>query len=164
MSALKRLTLVLALLVVCAPLTAFAQSQSSGGSIEGTVTDESGAVLPGVTVTIKNPANAVSRDTTTDTRGIFRAPLLPVGSYDVAAALEGFGTVRQPDVAVAIGQTVSLSITLKVAATAESITVTAETRSSRPRAVDKLRTSARRRSRTCLNGRNFIDFVLTTRA
>src|SRR4029079_12083772 len=153
-------TLVLALLL---PLAALGQSQAAGGSIEGTVTDESGAVLPGVTVSIKNPANAVSRDATTDARGVFRAPLLPVGAYDITAALDGFTTVHQADVTVAIGQTVTLEITLKVAAAAESITVTAEapiietTRGAQasnvgPRAIQNLPGK----------GRNFIDFVLTT--
>ncbi len=161
-STARLLALALALLAALVPLAAFGQSQSAGGSIEGTVKDESGAVLPGVAVTIKNPANAVTRDATTDARGVFRAPLLPVGTYEVSAALQGFGTIRQPDVTVAIGQTVNLEFVMKVAA-AESITVTAEapvietTRSAQASNV-----GARAISNLPVNGRNFIDFVLTT--
>src|SRR4029079_19676630 len=146
-----------------APTATWAQSQSAGGTIEGTVHDETGAVLPGVSIAIKNPDNAVSRETTTDERGVLRARLLPVGTYEVSASLEGFSSVRQPDVAVAIGQTVSLAITLKVAAAAESITVTAEapivetTRSAQASNV-----GARAIQNLPVNGRNFIDFVLTT--
>src|SRR4029079_181736 len=154
------LTLMLALLL---PLAALAQSQAAGGSIEGTVTDESGAVLPGVTVSIKNPANAVSRDATSDPRGVFRAPLLPVGTYDITAALDGFTTVHQADVTVAIGQTVTLEITLKVAAAAESITVTAEAPIiETTRGAQASNVGARAIQNLPVNGRNFIDFVLTT--
>ncbi len=154
------LTLMLALLL---PLAARSQSQAAGGTIEGTVADESGAVLPGASITIKNPANAVSREATTDARGVFRAPLLPIGTYEITAALDGFATVHQADVAVAIGQTVTLEITLKVAAAAESITVTAEAPIiETTRGAQASNVGARSIQNLPVNGRNFIDFVLTT--
>ncbi len=140
-----------------------AQSQSSGGAIEGTVRDESGAVLPGVAVAIRNPETAFARATETDAAGRFRAPLLPVGRYDIAASLEGFATTRREGFVLQIGQTLVVDLTLSVAATEEAIVVTAEapvietTRSSQSSTVN-----ARAIENLPVNGRNFIDFVLTT--
>ena len=55
------------------PGAAGAQSQAAGGAIEGTVTDESGSVLPGAAVTVKNQATGVVRETTTNGAGVYRA-------------------------------------------------------------------------------------------
>ena len=70
------------------PGVAAAQSQAAGGSIEGTVTDESGGVLPGAAVTVKNQATGIVRETVTDRAGVYRAPLLPVGDPEIRALLE----------------------------------------------------------------------------
>ncbi|HVT15774.1 MAG TPA: carboxypeptidase-like regulatory domain-containing protein [Thermoanaerobaculia bacterium] len=154
--------LALCVLAVVAPQPLRAQGQADSGALEGTVGDETGAVLPGVAVSIKNQATGVERNTTTDARGTYHAPLLPVGNYDVTAALQGFATARHPGLPLTVGQTLRVDLTLKVAA-AEAITVTAEapvleaTRTAQaatvgPQAVANLP----------VNGRNFIDFVLTT--
>lgn len=120
---LRALLLALPLLLI--PATGQAQSQSAGGSIEGTVADETGAVLPGVTVVIKNVETGLSRETVTDASGIYRAPLLPVGNYEVSAELQGFAKVRRPDLNLTIGATLTIDLTLR-AAVSEEITVTAE--------------------------------------
>jgi outer membrane receptor protein involved in Fe transport len=152
-----------AVLALAAAGVGQAQSQSSGGAIEGTVRDESGAVLPGVAVAIRNPETAFARATETDAAGRFRAPLLPVGRYDIAASLEGFATTRREGFVLQIGQTLVVDLTLTVAATEEAIVVTAEapvietTRSSQSSTVN-----ARAIENLPVNGRNFIDFVLTT--
>src|SRR5687768_2193607 len=90
--------------------SASAQSQVAGGEIEGTVRDESGGVLPGATVTVLNQATGISRTTQTDETGRFRAPLLPVGDYEVTATLDGFATARQTGLELTIGQTLSVDI------------------------------------------------------
>ena len=72
-----RVSLLFAI-VVC--LAASAAAQSATGSIEGVVSDQSGAVLPGVTVTVTQSQPALSRSAVTDDQGIFRVPLLPVGA------------------------------------------------------------------------------------
>src|SRR5258707_1978237 len=100
----------LALGVFAFPPLAVAQSQAAGGAIEGTVTDQSGGVLPGVTVSIRNTATGVTRETTTDASGLYRAPLLPIGPYEVTSALAGFSTTKRPN------RTLSISHTLTVAA------------------------------------------------
>ncbi len=77
---MKLARFVAAFVTLSLPVTALAQSQSAGGAIEGTVTDESGAALPGAVVTAKNPATGLVRETPTNAAGYFRAPLLPVGT------------------------------------------------------------------------------------
>lgn len=157
---LRALLLALPLLLV--PAFAGAQSQSAGGSIEGTVADETGAVLPGVAVVVKNVETGLSRETVTDASGIYRAPLLPVGNYEVSAELQGFAKVRRPELNLTIGATLTIDLTLR-AAVSEEITVTAEapvletSRSSQASTV-----GARAVANLPVNGRNFIDFVLTT--
>ena len=95
------------------PATVMAQGQAAGGVIEGTMTDESGAVLPGVAVTVRNQETGVVRETRTDAIGLFRAPLLPVGIYEVTAALQGFATTKRPNLVLNIGQTLSIDLCLE---------------------------------------------------
>jgi outer membrane receptor protein involved in Fe transport len=160
---MKRLRLVLSLLLVLPPFTAWAQSQVAGGSIEGTVTDESGAVLPGTTVSVHNLATGLTRSTISDALGVYRAPLLPVGSYEVTASLQGFSTVRRPNLLLTIGETLKANIALKVATAAEEITVTAEAPLLEATRTQQSSTVGERAvANLPVNGRNFIDFVLTT--
>jgi hypothetical protein len=118
---MKRRSLIVALLVACAT-PAFAQIQS--GSISGSARDEQGGVLPGVVVT----AQGVDATQTfvTDANGEYRFLNLAPGPYKITAALQGFTTVVRDNVIVAVGRSVDLPLALKVAAVAETITVTGE--------------------------------------
>lgn len=155
---------LLASVALCvAPTELFAQAQSAGGAIEGTVTDESGAVLPGATVTVRHQATGILRETSTDGSGVFRAPLLPVGTYEVTAALSGFATTRRPNLTLTIGQTLPVDLTLKVATAQEEVTVTAEAPILESARTHQASTVGERSvANLPVNGRNFIDFVLTT--
>jgi outer membrane receptor protein involved in Fe transport len=142
---------------------AFPQAQATGGAIEGTITDQSGGVLPGVAVTVRNLGTGVVRETRTDEGGLFRAPLLPVGSYDVTAALTGFATTRRANLTLTIGETLTVDMALKVAAASEEVTVTAEApviEATRTHQASTVGSAAV--ANLPVNGRNFIDFVLTT--
>jgi outer membrane receptor protein involved in Fe transport len=149
-------------LVLAAPKPALAQAHA-GGAIQGTVTDESGAVLPGVAVTVRNQNTGVVRETHTDALGLYRAPLLPVGVYEVSAALQGFAGLKRPNLELTIGQTLNVDLPLKVAGAQESVTVEGLApllevdRSQQSSTVNE-----RSVSNLPVNGRNFIDFVLTT--
>jgi hypothetical protein len=99
------------ILFASAPLAVHAQSLAAGGAIEGTITDESGAVLPGVNVTIRNTGTGIVRETHTDPKGVYRAPLLPVGTYEVTGALSGFATTKRPNLVLNIGQVLSADLT-----------------------------------------------------
>jgi hypothetical protein len=81
-------------------IAATAAAQSVTGSIQGTVVDQSGAVLPGVTVTVTNTATGAARRSVTDAAGLFSAELLPVGPYDLSADLSGFIARKQPAMSI----------------------------------------------------------------
>ena len=76
---LTRLRLAALAIVMSLVTAAVAGAQSPTGSIEGTVVDSSGAVLPGVTVTLTNSETGATRSVVTDSNGLFAVPLLPVG-------------------------------------------------------------------------------------
>ncbi|MQA28991.1 MAG: TonB-dependent receptor [Luteitalea sp.] len=101
-----------------------ALAQGSTASIIGRVTDESGAVLPGVTVTASSPALQL-RDVValTDSTGEYRLTQLPIGTYRVRYELSGFQAVQLEDVRLTLGFVASISQVLKVGALEESLTV-----------------------------------------
>ena len=80
-----------------------AWAQQTTATIAGTISDESGAVLPGVQVTITNKETGNSRAVTTDERGYYVAPLLPVGSYQTRSELPGFQTAVQTGLTLVVG-------------------------------------------------------------
>ncbi len=102
-----------------------AAAQEQRGSIEGTVKDTSGAILPGVTVEAKSAAgNVIS--TTSDASGQFRFPSLAPGLYEVTANLASFAPQKFSDVQVGLGQIKRLEFGLSLAGVAETVSVTAE--------------------------------------
>jgi Carboxypeptidase regulatory-like domain len=113
--------------VLVLALPAAGQSQAVNGAIEGTILDTSGGVLPGVTVTVTNVETGASRTVVTNERGLFRAPLLPLGTYRVAAELAGFKTIERGGITLAAGQTAVINMTMDVGNVAEVVSVTADT-------------------------------------
>ena len=112
-----------ALLSLSLAAPALAQSQGANGAIEGTVSDNSGGVLPGVTVTITNIDTGTERAVVTNERGLYRAPLLPLGRYRVVAELPGFKKFEGTDIQLSVGQTAVVNATLSVGTVSETITV-----------------------------------------
>jgi outer membrane receptor protein involved in Fe transport len=152
-----------ALAIGLLPASAGAQSQAAGGTIEGTVTDQSGAVLPGATVTIRNQGTGAVREATTDPAGIYRAPLLSVGTYEVTGALAGFATTRRPNQTLSIGQVLTVDMSLAVSGAQEEVTVSAEAPVVEVARTHQASTVGERAvANLPVNGRNFIDFALTT--
>lgn len=123
----RRLAMVLsgALLVIGFATAAHAQGVQTG-ILQGTITDGSGLVLPGVTITVTSPALQGPRSVVSDGNGVYIFRGLPPGRYDVAFELGGFGTVRQATT-VDLGLATALDATMRVAGVAETVTVTAET-------------------------------------
>src|SRR5262245_37774757 len=113
--------LILFLLI---PVAAF--PQAANGRITGTITDASGAVLPGVTVEVTNTATRVAFSTVSTETGVFSAPNLPPGVYSISASLPGFKKYDRSGVSLAAAQTLKLDIPLEVGAATESITITEE--------------------------------------
>ncbi len=112
-----------ALLSLSLTAPAFAQSQGANGAIEGTVSDSSGGVLPGVTVTITNLDTGASRTVVTNEKGLYRAPLLTLGKYSVVAELQGFKKFEGSGIQLSVGQTAVVNATLTVGQMSETITV-----------------------------------------
>jgi hypothetical protein len=114
--------------VVLLSLVSIAQAQY-GASIQGTVTDKSGAAIAGAQVTATNQATGVSRDTTTGSAGFYRIPGLPPGNYTVTVDAKSFPKHTVPDVDVAAEAVRGLDITVLTASEQQTISVTAETES-----------------------------------
>src|SRR3989304_4606737 len=99
-----RRSLVLAGLVLAGlGALAHAQSQAVNGSIEGVVRDSTGAVLPGVTVTVRNVETGAQPAVSTDSAGFYRAVLLPLGTYQVKVEMSGFKAVERTGVGLSAG-------------------------------------------------------------
>ncbi|HET7698488.1 MAG TPA: TonB-dependent receptor [Vicinamibacterales bacterium] len=102
-----------------------AAAQTVTGTIQGTVTDTSGAVLPGVTITLTQVETGTERAIITNGEGIYNAPFLQIGRYTVKAELPGFGTVVRQNIDVRLNDTRVVDIALNPTVTQE-VTVTAE--------------------------------------
>ncbi len=120
-----RVTSALMLLAALACMVVLAQAPT--GIITGTLTDESGAVIPNATITITNKATGVAaRTATTDAQGYYSAPALPAGDYEVRAEVSGFRTVQR-DATVLAGSTTTVNMPMTLGATKEVVTVEAAT-------------------------------------
>ena len=109
-------------LILLASASAFAQTT---GGLVGTITDSSGAALPGVTVEVRSPALQGVRTDVTEAGGNYRFALLPPGLYEVNFSLEGFAAEARRDVRIALGKDSTLDLSLRPAAVSETLTITA---------------------------------------
>jgi carboxypeptidase family protein len=116
---MKFICLALVLMFVATPVRA-----QSTATLEGTITDAQGAVIPGVTVTIKNKGTSAERNANTDAAGRYVAASLSPGEYTVVAHLQGFQDSTR-EVILAVAQTTVVDLKLGVGAMAESVTVAA---------------------------------------
>src|SRR6185295_4181076 len=107
--------------ILLLPVAAFAQE----AVLTGTVTDSTGAVLPGVTVTASNEATGNTFVGVTDERGIYRIPVR-IGTYKVTSELQGFATAMRADVQLLVGQTATLNLQMAPSTVQETVTVTGE--------------------------------------
>src|SRR5881397_3362576 len=97
-----------------------------GASVQGTISDATGAVLPGVNVNVKNSGTGSSVDFVTDERGRYLAPVLQPGEYEIQAALPGFQTVSRRGIRLAVGQNAVVDIKLEVGQVTNQIEVVAD--------------------------------------
>ena len=118
----KRLRLLLLVLVAGGlfPSAGFAQT----AELRGVVTDDTGGVLPGVTVTIKQVSTGIERTTVTDEYGLFRAPALQPGPYQVTSELQGFKTDLK-SLTLTVGDVAEIRVKLSVGALSETVQVVA---------------------------------------
>src|SRR5947199_682331 len=100
--------------------------QVAGGAISGTVTDSSGRVIGNVQITINNLATGVTRDVTTSDEGFYSPPNLLPGMYQAKFSAKGFKTEARSGIALTVGATEVLDLTMKVGTAVETIQVTGE--------------------------------------
>src|SRR5262245_29641666 len=137
-----------------------ARAQATTGTISGIVTDESKAVLPGVTVQVRNTETGATRALVTDERGGFRALNLPPGIYSVTAELQGFTPAKRENLLLEIGRDVNADLSLKVGAVSEQVTVQgAATNVELSSAVAGGVVSTTQIAELPLNGRNFMQLA-----
>jgi hypothetical protein len=122
MRAIRLASVGISLLAVLSATNVFAQQ----ATIVGVVTDESKAVLPGVTVTVTDVAKGTQVVAVSDQRGEYRVLQLTPGTYQLKAELEGFATIKQESLTLLVGQNVTVPFTMKVATITETLTVTGE--------------------------------------
>ncbi|HEY6768693.1 MAG TPA: carboxypeptidase regulatory-like domain-containing protein [Candidatus Sulfotelmatobacter sp.] len=141
-----------------APVVAFAQDTAS---VTGTVRDKTGAVLPQAAVVIKNTANALTRNLTTNSDGEYLAAALPAGHYNISVTVKGFRKYRAEDVTLRIAQNARIDVALQVGDVNSEVTVQGE-------GLARVNTQSSELSGTItgkeiaqlqLNGRNFTQLI-----
>ena len=139
-----------------------ARAQAVSGTILGSVTDPTGAVVANTKVTIINEGTGLTRTVTSDANGEYVAPSLPTGRYTVTAEIAGFKTLALSNIEVGVDQRVRIDLKLEVGAMTESVSITAES--------PLLQTSSSELGTTVtddqiealpLNGRNFVSLTRT---
>ena len=118
-------TLALTVFAFTVLLGATAVAQTTLGRLAGSVTDSSGGVLPGATITLTNQQTNQVQTTVSTSEGTFVFPQVPVGTYKVDIALEGFKTKSYTDLIVNVGQEYSLTAKLDIGTISETVTVEA---------------------------------------
>ena len=109
-------------LILSLPVHALAQAT---GSIAGVVTDDSGAVIPGVTVTATQTDTGLARTVVTDENGTYVLPNLPTGPYRLEAMLQGFRTYVQTGIVLQVAGAPVINIVLALGSLEETLTVEA---------------------------------------
>lgn len=127
MEGTKKLSILcLALVVLLAAVPAFAQVDYSTATLKGTVTDPTGAVISGATVTVTNPATGITKTTKTNSDGSYQIPALPPGSYQVTIEAQGFSREVVKNLELTVGQSAAYDIHLKVGATSDVVEVSGD--------------------------------------
>src|SRR5205809_4215643 len=115
-----------ALVVLIALGTCLSIAQTSTATILGTVKDTSGALIPGVSITVEHTETGQTRTVISSETGDYNVPLLPVGAYEITTAMPGFKQQIRSGINLIVGQQAVINLTLEVGAIAEQVTVTEE--------------------------------------
>jgi hypothetical protein len=118
-------------------------AQSFRGGVQGTVTDSSGANVPGATVTVTSPETGLSRTVTTDQYGNYSATELPIGSYSISVSKAGFRTQTTKSIRLDVSALVRINAVLVPGEVKETIEVSADIPPATPW-VARLKASARK--------------------
>jgi hypothetical protein len=116
-----------ALVTILLALNGLAFSQASSSSVRGTVTDQSGSVLPGATVVISNNESKITRSSTTGEAGDYRFLSLPPGRYTLSVTASGFARYEETGLQLLVDTPATANVQLRVGGANETVTVTSET-------------------------------------
>ncbi len=153
---------VMGLVVALCLLPIGLAAQAVTGTILGTVTDTSGAAVPGATVTLTNQGTGLTRSMVTDQAGEFTAPSLPTGKYKIVAELPGFKTATLSDIELTVDTKVRVNARLEVGTVAETVTVAAASPLVQVATSELGTTVQEEQIKTLpLNGRNFVNLTRT---
>ena len=156
----QRIAAALALLLLVACLCIPATAQTVTGTLSGTVTDATGAVIPDLQVTAKNKETSLTRTAKTNAEGYYSMPFLPLGSYDVTVEAQGFQKVIKTDVLIELNKNTVSNFKLEVSTVGAAVQVTGETPQIETTTGEiKHSLDAQRIQDTPLAGRNFISLV-----
>jgi hypothetical protein len=146
----------------CAGVAGWSQT-SGAGTINGSVMDPNKAVIPGATVTVTDVDTGVSHVYTTDSAGLYTAPFLLPGHYQVSATATNFGKVQANGINLLVGQTLTINLTMKVtsATTTVEVSATNEILDTEKTEVSQV-VDTELVSNLPVNARNWSDFVLLT--
>src|SRR6059036_1544178 len=117
---------VTAIVALIALGTGLSFAQTSTATILGTVKDASGALVPGVSITVKHTESGLTRTVVSSEQGAYTVPLLPVGAYEITTMMPGFKQVVRSGINLVVGQEAVVDLTLEVGANTEQVTVTEE--------------------------------------
>ncbi len=114
---------VMAILATAILFTGRANAQVSGATLSGTIIDPSGSVIAGAQVAIVNKATGVAHTVTTDAAGLYSAPNLQPGDYEVTITATGFSTTKEENITLTVGGQQTLNVSMKIGQTAQTVLV-----------------------------------------
>ena len=155
----KTLGRALASLALLAMLAAPARAQETTGQIQGTVRDQSGGVLPGVTVAAKHVQTGRVIDTVSNETGLFTIPLLQPGAYEVTFSLQGFQPSTVKGIELHVGDRLEVNGRLGVTGVTETIEVSAATQFVQPNPAVQTLIGPTQVQELPLNNRNFVQLA-----
>src|SRR5262245_34098936 len=154
----RRHPIIVILMLAALSSSAFAQSTAT---LQGSVTDQSGSVISGAKVTLRNQATGFERIDQTDSDGNYQAAALPPGVYSVEAQAQGFGALSVKDLTLEVSRIVVQNFQLKVGDVTQVLTVTADTQNVEASTITVGQVINQKTVQEIpLNGRHFVDLGL----
>src|SRR5437588_2759381 len=157
----RKFSFILLLIAACVFMTGRVAFGQSTATLQGTVTDQKGAVVPNATITVRNQATSIDRTAQTDSSGNYQVAALPVGTYSVVVQAQGFKSAAVSDLNVEVARTLVKDFQLEVGSLEQRVNITADTP-----VIETATTSVGQviNQRTVqeipLNGRHFVDLGL----
>lgn len=142
-----------------------AQGGTATATLSGRIADDTGGILPGVTVTVTNVATNQARSVITNEEGRYTFPGLQPGRYSLSCELPGFATFVRPEITVNVGSLVTIDAIMRVSSLEETVTVTGEAPIIESARTDLSTLITKEQIETLpTNSRNYLDFTLLTPA